>query len=317
MASSKPSPKEPTPSTKKSQKSTSSSKSSKCASKEKSVREKGKEKKTPDPKATRKEEKEEKEENSEKQPASLSLSESTPGKSESTSKKKGAATKKKQSPLVSPSEGESESKISKKGEAAEKGRKGSEVEIPSPKGAEAGEKKPKATVQFGKKPSLAIAPGAYSSGLEPKASETQKKKEEPRSLTPQELAEIKATLLARREVLLQELRKELADSKGRTFAVAADPIDQASDSYDEDVAREIVVNNDKELDEIEEALDKMENGTYGFCEFCDAPIPPSRLKVLPYATACVKCTGQKELVLQSEETTPWALLSDEDEEEEE
>ena len=45
----------------------------------------------------------------------------------------------------------------------------------------------------------------------------------------------------------------------------------------------------KELQEIEEALKKIENGTYGICEMCGEPIRKLRLKVKPYAKYCIVC----------------------------
>jgi DnaK suppressor protein len=43
------------------------------------------------------------------------------------------------------------------------------------------------------------------------------------------------------------------------------------------------------VDEIDRALAKIDNGTYGTCESCGQPIPRARLKALPYAALCVQC----------------------------
>ena len=43
------------------------------------------------------------------------------------------------------------------------------------------------------------------------------------------------------------------------------------------------------VDEIDRALTKIDNGTYGTCETCGQPIPRARLKALPYAALCVQC----------------------------
>ena len=45
----------------------------------------------------------------------------------------------------------------------------------------------------------------------------------------------------------------------------------------------------EELKEIDEALAKIENGTYGICEMCGEPIRKLRLKVKPYAKYCIAC----------------------------
>jgi RNA polymerase-binding protein DksA len=46
------------------------------------------------------------------------------------------------------------------------------------------------------------------------------------------------------------------------------------------------------LEQTEKALKKIDNGTYGFCENCNEPIDPGRLKAFPEATTCLKCTSK-------------------------
>jgi len=43
------------------------------------------------------------------------------------------------------------------------------------------------------------------------------------------------------------------------------------------------------VEEIDHALAKIANGTYGLCERCGQPIPRARLRALPYARLCVAC----------------------------
>ena len=45
----------------------------------------------------------------------------------------------------------------------------------------------------------------------------------------------------------------------------------------------------KELKEINEALKKIEEGSYGVCEMCGEPIKPLRLKIKPHAKYCIVC----------------------------
>jgi len=44
-----------------------------------------------------------------------------------------------------------------------------------------------------------------------------------------------------------------------------------------------------QLAEIERALSKFENGTYGLCDICGQPIDPARLEALPQANLCLSC----------------------------
>ncbi len=47
------------------------------------------------------------------------------------------------------------------------------------------------------------------------------------------------------------------------------------------------------LNKVEQALRRVEAGTYGFCESCGEPIPEARLEVLPYASTCVTCASRR------------------------
>jgi len=50
----------------------------------------------------------------------------------------------------------------------------------------------------------------------------------------------------------------------------------------------------EQLAEVEKALHKIEDGTYGLCESCSQPIDPARLEALPQAILCMKCKAQQE-----------------------
>ena len=47
------------------------------------------------------------------------------------------------------------------------------------------------------------------------------------------------------------------------------------------------------LDDLDQALERLERGSYGRCEGCGEPIPAERLEVRPAATACVRCAGPR------------------------
>jgi DnaK suppressor protein len=46
------------------------------------------------------------------------------------------------------------------------------------------------------------------------------------------------------------------------------------------------------LTEIEHALEKFKNGTYGLCDICGQPITPERLEAVPYANMCLSCKAK-------------------------
>jgi RNA polymerase-binding transcription factor DksA len=47
------------------------------------------------------------------------------------------------------------------------------------------------------------------------------------------------------------------------------------------------------LNEIDDALGKLEAGTYGLCESCGAPIPEARLEAMPSARLCIACASKR------------------------
>jgi DnaK suppressor protein len=50
----------------------------------------------------------------------------------------------------------------------------------------------------------------------------------------------------------------------------------------------------RELSQIERALARLKQGTYGVCEGCQNKIPVGRLNALPYTTLCIKCQRERE-----------------------
>jgi DnaK suppressor protein len=49
----------------------------------------------------------------------------------------------------------------------------------------------------------------------------------------------------------------------------------------------------EQLSEVEHALDKFEQGTYGLCDNCGQPIDTSRLEALPHASLCLSCKARQ------------------------
>lgn len=70
--------------------------------------------------------------------------------------------------------------------------------------------------------------------------------------------------------------------------------DEASDVFEQ--AKNLALHQNLEclLARMENALTKLEKGTYGVCEECGDRIDPARLRALPYATLCFECQRQLE-----------------------
>lgn len=105
--------------------------------------------------------------------------------------------------------------------------------------------------------------------------------------------------------LLEERRKILKDGvedKSEDWELdqggISDIADEASASSERQLLSSLSINDSLILSQIESALEKIENGTYGTCEKCGKPIPLGRLEVLPYATHCVPCKEAEELTVK-------------------
>ncbi|GEM_PF-65048 len=116
----------------------------------------------------------------------------------------------------------------------------------------------------------------------------------PPKLTAKELRELRGQLQEKRDNILSEIRHEVGDSLSRTSVVRTDAADRASDVYDGSVSYEVAATGHKDLQEIQAALDKIDNKTYGVCEGCGGAISASRLKAKPFATLCAACREQIE-----------------------
>ena len=65
--------------------------------------------------------------------------------------------------------------------------------------------------------------------------------------------------------------------------------DIGSDNYDRDFTLQLVQSGHETLQQVDEALRRIDEGTYDICEVCGGRIPKRRLQVMPYASMCVKC----------------------------
>ena|SRR3989338_1642493 len=70
--------------------------------------------------------------------------------------------------------------------------------------------------------------------------------------------------------------------------------DVATDMYDREFSLGLASNNRELLNKVDQALVKIEEGTFGLCSECQKPIASARLKALPYVQTCLKCQEKLE-----------------------
>ena len=104
-------------------------------------------------------------------------------------------------------------------------------------------------------------------------------------------------LLQLKDTLLDSMKGVARDNLhagSETSAFGMHQADAGSDAYDRDFALSILSQEQNSLYEIDEALKRIETGTYGQCEICNKPIPQVRLEARPFTRTTVDCQEQLE-----------------------
>ncbi len=106
-------------------------------------------------------------------------------------------------------------------------------------------------------------------------------------------AELKALLLAKRAGLVAKLREEREgriEANAQREKVEGTPFgDRPALSPDDEMGFAVADRRAGMLAQIDLALKKMEEGSYGRCEVCEEEINPARLRAHPFAVRCTRC----------------------------
>lgn len=112
-------------------------------------------------------------------------------------------------------------------------------------------------------------------------------------LSEQRQVRLKEILLEQKRRLWNELRDDIFRSTGEAlntqFEIPQDPGDQSMIDLLEDLQLSVADIRRQQLTGLDEAMGKLERGTYGICERCGAAINDKRLEVMPFATRCIDC----------------------------
>ncbi len=116
------------------------------------------------------------------------------------------------------------------------------------------------------------------------------------ALRKEKLESYRKQLTARRETLSAGLRVATAEIIN-SDSNAADSIDQACADVDKSFAMQLRHRERATLNQINEALRRIEAGEFGECERCGESIAEARIKAFPFTTLCIDCKAE----LESEE----------------
>jgi RNA polymerase-binding protein DksA len=108
------------------------------------------------------------------------------------------------------------------------------------------------------------------------------------------LLEERTRVVAAIENLHEDHSGSLSDEAGEETAYDNHLADTATETYDRELDYTLEENSEHVLGEIDAALKRIDEGTYGTCTNCGKPIPEERLEARPWATLCIGCKRERE-----------------------
>ena len=115
-----------------------------------------------------------------------------------------------------------------------------------------------------------------------------------RGMDRKTLLRFKKILLKEREEIIGEVKQIFESSKEMGQDGIQDIGDEAANIYNKQILLSLNENERMRLREVDEALDRIANGTYGICEECEGLVGLKRLEVRPVAKYCVPCLTKLE-----------------------
>jgi DnaK suppressor protein len=105
---------------------------------------------------------------------------------------------------------------------------------------------------------------------------------------------LKNALRAEQATLTNELAELQSTIKEEGVGYSTHPADEGTLAFDQARDLAVQVNAEQTLRLVEDALVRIDNGTYGLCVDCGREIDAARLEAIPYAALCLKCQSKRE-----------------------
>lgn len=104
-----------------------------------------------------------------------------------------------------------------------------------------------------------------------------------------------------RQRILEQYQRDVREGQESGEEASQDMVDRATSSYNREFLFTRSGDERQILQQIEEALARLDEGTYGNCANCGTPIGEARLDAVPWARFCVSCQELQEQGLLQEE----------------
>ena len=123
-------------------------------------------------------------------------------------------------------------------------------------------------------------------------------------------AELKQILQERRREMVSSVKEKMrdvrAEASGGNVHGVADAGETSESDIQDDIEFALIQMKAETLHKIDEALNRLEEGTYGNCFECGEEISQQRLRALPFAVRCKDCEEAREVAVQRERLMPSA-----------
>ena len=128
-----------------------------------------------------------------------------------------------------------------------------------------------------------------------KTKEKPKTKPKPKKLIlDAETIKIREQLTANRQELLNIIQMNQSAERNSTESNFSNEIDMASDLEGREMMFQLTSRDLNELKRIQDAIYRIDHGTYGSCDVCSKGISQKRLKILPLSSLCIECKEEME-----------------------
>ena len=156
---------------------------------------------------------------------------------------------------------------------------------------------PKKSSRSARRPAAKAKPAPKRPSRRPPAPPVPPPKPRPKSpFAKKDLAAFRVALLSLRSHRLgdkESREKEALKAAGQDVSVDH-MADFGTDNYEQEFTLGILEQDVETLQDINDALTRIQEGSFGLCEECEKPIARARLKALPYARLCVTCKTKEE-----------------------
>lgn len=112
----------------------------------------------------------------------------------------------------------------------------------------------------------------------------------PESTVERSLLDLRAGLMK----IAEAIEREEAETAGMTQGVSTHPAEQGAECSSHDLNLERMDAVTREIREIDAALERVHDGSYGVCESCAEAIAMERMEAIPYARLCFSCKKEEE-----------------------